>query len=98
MFYNFDADEIITEREPKQEIVSVRFYRGSYVNYFSASADSKSLNLRLRGLTNAIEVIFFVDIKENKSLLLKWNWHCTTYLHRIFFYFIICLNHKTTQG
>ena len=24
MFYNFDADEIITEREPKQETVLVR--------------------------------------------------------------------------
>lgn len=68
MFYNFDANEIITEREPKQEIVLVRFYRGSYVNYFSASADSKNLNLRLRGLANAIEVIFFVDIKGNKEL------------------------------
>ena len=68
MFYNFDANEIITEREPKQEIVLVRFYRVSYVNYFSASVDSKNLNLRLRGLANAIEVIFFVDIKENKKL------------------------------
>ena len=45
MFYNFDADEIITEREPKQETVLVRFYRGSYVNNFSASADSKNLKL-----------------------------------------------------
>ena len=68
MFYNFDADEIITQREPKQETVLVRFYRGNYVNNFSASADSKNLNLCLRGLTNAIEVIFFVDIKENKKL------------------------------